>query len=63
MMQMTAKNRLKDLLPVLVVFFVVSVVGTFMFFEFVVKDPVVVPAPQVTPATELPHPTPFVPRH
>lgn len=61
-MQMTVKNRVKDLLPVLIVFFVVASFGTIVFVEYVAHDPVVVPAPETTPDDELPHPVPFVPR-
>jgi hypothetical protein len=60
-MQMTAKNRLKDMLPILIVFFVVASFGTIVFVEYVAHDPVVVPAPEKTDAGELPHPVPFVP--
>ena len=62
-MQMTAKNRAKDLLPILVVFFVVASFGTIVFVEYVAHEKVVVPAPQKTPADELPHPVPFMPQH
>ncbi len=60
-MQMTVKNRLKDMLPVLIVFFVVSCFGTIVFMTYVADDPVRVPAPARTPVDELPHPVPFVP--
>ncbi len=41
---MTLRNRLKDMLPVLVVFFVVTCVATVMVVELVVREPVDVPA-------------------
>jgi hypothetical protein len=53
-MQMTFRTRLYDLLPVLVVFAVVSAFATFVVVEYVVREPVVVPPPQVTPQDELP---------
>ena len=59
-MQMTLTNRAKDMLPVLIVFFVVASFGTMVFIEYVTREPIVVPAPQKTPADELPHPTPFI---
>ncbi len=62
-MQMTLANRLKDMLPVLIVFFVVASFGTIVFIEYVAHEPVDVPAPETIPANELPHPVPFVPRH
>ena len=62
-MQMTVRNRIKDLLPVLVVFFVVALVGAMLTIEYVLHEPLEVPAAQKTPADELPHPQPFVPRH
>lgn len=61
-MQMTAKNRAKDLLPIAIVFFVVASFGTVVFVEYVAHDPVVVPAPEKTATGDLPHPIPFVPR-
>ncbi|MCW2920893.1 MAG: hypothetical protein JWL76_767 [Thermoleophilia bacterium] len=62
-MQMTLTNRVKDMLPVLIVFFVVACFGTMVFIEYVAHDPVVVPAPEHTANGELPHPVPFVPTH
>lgn len=59
-MQMTARNRIKDMLPVLIVFFVVASFGTIVFVEYVANEQVVVPAPQKTPADELPRP--FLPK-
>ena len=46
------------MLPALVVFAVVAAFSTFVLVEFVVRDPVVVPPRQVTPANELPSPHP-----
>ena len=40
---MTLRNRLKDMLPVLIVFFVVSCVATVMVVELVVREPLDVP--------------------
>lgn len=62
-MQMTVKNRVKDMLPVLIVFFVVASFGTLVFIEYVAHDPIVVPAPEHTPVSDQPHPVPFVPKH
>lgn len=53
-MQMTLRTRLIDILPALVVFALVACFATFMLVEFVAREPLVVPPPQVTPADELP---------
>lgn len=42
-MQMTLRTRLKDLLPVLLVFAIVAAFATFVVVEFVVREPVVLP--------------------
>lgn len=55
-MQMTLRTRMLDLLPVLLVFALVSAFATYVTVEYVVRDPMVVPPPQVTPAEELPAP-------
>lgn len=61
-MQMTARNRVKDMLPVLIVFFVVASFGTIVFVEYVAKEPIVVPARAKATPQKAPHPVPFVPR-
>lgn len=53
-MQMTLRARLLDLLPVLLVFALVSAFATVVVIEHVVREPLVVPPPQSTPADELP---------
>lgn len=53
-MQMTLRARPIVLLPVIVVFAVVSAFATFVVVEYVVREPLVVPAPEFTPNGELP---------
>lgn len=45
-MQMSLRSRLLDLLPVLVVFAVVTLFATFVVIEYVIRQPLVVPPPQ-----------------
>jgi hypothetical protein len=49
-MQMSVRSRILDLLPVLLVFAVVAAFGTFVLFEYVVREPLRVP-PHQTSAT------------
>jgi len=56
-MQMSARSRILDLLPILVVFAVVTAFATYLVVEQVVREPLTVPAPRTTPADELPHST------
>lgn len=42
-MQMSFRARVLDLLPVLVVFAIVSAFATFVVVEYVVREPLVVP--------------------
>lgn len=53
-MQMSARSRIIDLLPILVVFAVVTAFATYLVVDQVVREPLVVPAPRTTPADELP---------
>lgn len=49
---MTLRNRLKDMLPVLIVFFVVTCVATVMVVELVVREPVEVPGRTVATGSD-----------
>jgi hypothetical protein len=40
---MSLRTRIKDLLPVLIVFAIVAAFATFVVVEYVVREPVVVP--------------------
>jgi hypothetical protein len=48
-MQMSLRTRILDLLPVLVIFAIVAAFATFVVVEFVVREPVTIPAPATTP--------------
>lgn len=47
-MQMSLRSRMLDLLPVMVVFALVTTFATFVVLEYVVREPIVVPPPQRT---------------
>jgi hypothetical protein len=53
-MQMTLRARFIDLLPVMVVFAIVTAFSTAVIMHYVVQDPLDVPPPQKIPANELP---------
>lgn len=53
-MHMTLRTRFLDLLPVLLVFAFVSAFATFVMFEYVARQPVIVPPPQSAPTSDVP---------
>lgn len=56
-MQMTVKNRVKDMIPVLIVFCIVASFGTVVFMAYVIHDPVVVTESERTLSESLPQPS------
>lgn len=57
-MQMSARTRILDMLPVLVVFAIVAAFSTYLMVVYVAHQPIVVPPPQVTPLSQLPNQAP-----
>jgi hypothetical protein len=47
-MQMSVRSRVLDLLPILVVFAIVAAFGTFVMVQYVVREPLRVPAHEQT---------------
>lgn len=60
-MQMTLRARIIDLLPVMIVFAIVTAFSTAVIVHYVLDDPLRVPPPQQIPADELPQ-GPSLPR-
>ena len=56
-MQMSARARFLDMLPVLLVFALVAAFATFVLIEYVVREPVAVPPPAQVNLSDMSSPS------